>query len=97
MKNEATVKKEISALHADIIRYRRQTQNGSMIEITNLPERILEVHRRVQIAEHEQRLELSQLLNDVIGALDELSRDVQMQHDLLTKNIDVLEGPRAKE
>lgn len=97
MTNEMNVENVISALHADIFRYRQQTQNGSMIDIATLPERILEIHRRVQIAEHDQRLELSQQLNKVIAALDELSRDVHNQHDQLARNIDVLEGPRAKE
>ncbi|USG59779.1 hypothetical protein NBZ79_11380 [Sneathiella marina] len=97
MMNDTNVKLEISALQADISRYRLQTQEGSMIDIATLPERVMDIHRRVQIAAPEHRPELSLLLTNVIGALDELSRDVQTQHDLVTRNIDVLEGPRAKE
>ncbi|MEH6526391.1 MAG: hypothetical protein V7723_09980 [Sneathiella sp.] len=97
MMNNENVERDITALHADISRYRLQTQEGSMIDIATLPERVVDIHRRVQIAAPDQRLELSQLLNNVITALDDLSRDVQMQHDLITHNIDILDGPRAKE
>jgi len=97
MTNNVNVKLEISALEADISRYRLQTQEGTMIDIATLPERVMDIHRQVQIAAPEHRPELSQLLSNVISALDELSRDVQIQHDLISQNIDVVEGPRAKE
>ena len=97
MTNNVNVKLEISALEADISRYRLQTQEGSMIDIATLPERVMDIHRQVQMAAPEHRPELSQLLSNVISALDELSRDVHIQHDLITQNIDVLEAPRAKE
>jgi hypothetical protein len=97
MTNNVNVKLEISALEADISRYRLQTQEGTMIDIATLPERVMDIHRQVQIAAPEHRQELSILLSNVISALDELSRDVQIQHDLISQNIDVVEGPRAKE
>lgn len=97
MTNNVNVKREISALEADISRYRLQTQEGTMIDIATLPERVMDIHRQVQIAAPEHRPELSQLLSNVISALDELSRDVQIQHDLISQNIDIVDGPRAKE
>lgn len=97
MMNDADVKLDISAMQADISRYRQQTQAGSMIDISTLPERIMDIHRQVQIAAPEHRPELSQLLTSVIGTLDELSRDVQTQHDRISRNIGILEGPEAKE
>lgn len=97
MTNNVNVKREISALEADISRYRLQTQEGTMIDIATLPERVMDIHRQVQIAAPEHRPELSQLLSNVISALDELSRDIQIQHDLISQNIDIVDGPRAKE
>jgi len=92
MNNSETVKSDISALDADISRYLSQTKNGVMIDIAALPDRLTDIHRRVQNSDKPQRMELSQLLNEVIGSLDTLAREIQMKHDKLSTDIDQLEA-----
>lgn len=92
MNDSTTVKTDISALSADISRYLAQTRNGAMIDISSLPDRLVEIHQRVQNASHSQRPELSHLLTEVIGSLDELSREIQIRHDKISGDIDRLDG-----
>lgn len=92
MTNSATVKTDISALSADISRYLAQTRKGQMIDIGSLPDRVIEIHQRVQNASHLQRPELLGLLNEVIHSLDELAREIQVRHDHLTKEISGLDS-----
>ncbi|MCR9212413.1 MAG: hypothetical protein NXI13_01740 [Proteobacteria bacterium] len=92
MNNSATVKTDISALSADISRYLAQTRNGAMIDISALPDRVVEIHQRVQNASHNQRPELASLLTQVIGSLDELSREIQIRHDKVSRDIDSLDS-----
>ncbi len=92
MNNSPTVKTDISALSADISRYLAQTRSGAMIDISGLPDRLVEIHQRVQNASHSQRPELSSLLTEVISSLDELSREIQIRHDKVSRDIDSLDG-----
>ena len=91
MNSSETVKTDISALDADISRYLSQTRDGIMIDIATLPDRITDIHRRIQNSTHHQRPELSKLLNQVINALDELAREVQFRHDALSRDIEKLD------
>lgn len=97
MQNSETVKSDISALDADISRYLSQTRNGVMIDIATLPERLTDIHRRVQTAGTPQRAELSTLFQQVIGSLDKLAREIQIRHDAAKTGIDQLEQANPKE
>ena len=92
MDNIAVINAEISDVMDDIADYLEQTRQGLMIDMSSLPNRIVRIQGHVQSAPREDRLRLTEFMNQMMHALNALSDEVQKQHDILHQTIRNIEG-----
>lgn len=87
MDNIAAINAEISDVMNDIAVYLDQTRKGLMIDMSSLPGRIVSIQSHVQNAPRDERLRLTEFMNQMMQALNALSDEVQKQHDLVDRRI----------
>ncbi|MAL80723.1 MAG: hypothetical protein CMN55_16725 [Sneathiella sp.] len=92
MEKIANINAEISDVMNDISDYLEQTRQGLMVDMGSLPEKIVRLQGRVQSAPREDRLRLTVFMNQMMQALNLLSDEIQKQHDLISRNIQRVEG-----
>ncbi|WP_373086807.1 hypothetical protein [Sneathiella sp.] len=95
--NSGQIDSSISTLKQDIAAYQEQTCSGVMIDIGALPDRIVELQNHVQNSPREQRMRYTHLMAQLLAALDDLSHEIQLRHDVLAKDMMPLERAGGKE
>ncbi|MFC4270526.1 hypothetical protein GQF03_02105 [Sneathiella chungangensis] len=97
MEDITKINSDISDVMKDISDYLEQTRKGLMIDMSSLPEKIVRIQGKVQSAPRNERLELTNFMNQVMQSLTMLSNEIQQRHDSLGRDIDTLEGRVYKE
>jgi DNA-binding transcriptional regulator GbsR (MarR family) len=97
MENTRTISADISDVMNDIAEYMDQTQRGIMIDMSSLPDKLIQLQSRVQNAPKEERQELTESMEQVMQSLNTLSNEIQQRYDALNRDINSLENSTVKE
>ncbi|MBL4740026.1 MAG: hypothetical protein JKY12_03480 [Sneathiella sp.] len=68
-----------------------KTKQGDIIDISKLPDRLLDLHNKVQKAEEKDRPLLSAALEDILGILDDLSGEIQNRYHEISDQVSIFD------
>lgn len=91
MTSDHTLLEDLSTLKARILSDLLKARKGDIIDISKLPDQLFGLHNRVKELAEEEQAPLVSAFEDVLGALDELSKEIQQRFNDISGQIETLD------
>lgn len=92
MSSDQNLFEDLNRLKTQIQSNLVEARTGNIIDISKLPDQLLDLHNRVTKITEEERPPLTCAYEEVLAALDELSQEIQQRYNEISGKIKILDG-----
>ncbi len=95
--SDPTLEEDFRTLKAEIWSDLLKARAGQIIDISKLPDRLQALHMRIAKTEEIDRAPLITAFEEVLGILDELSKEIQHRYNEISGQLKILDADPAAE
>ncbi len=83
---------EIQTMKDELKESLSRAENGEIVDISRLPDRLMLLHTDVQKLDDKNQTILTKHLEELLDLLDELSKEIHKKYEDVSKQIKMLDG-----